>query len=108
MMDITDYQFNGIPILIYGMIGLTTLVLTYATLLDTGENPASSTPTAEPEPEPEPQQEPEPEPSPEPDSSSPATGGGIRKPRHGTRHKKSPPSKKHANKTHKHKMHSKK
>lgn len=101
MMDITDYQFNGIPILIYGMIGLTTLVLTYATLLDTGEKPASSTPAAEPEPEPEPEPETEQEPSPEPESSAPITGGRIRKPRHRTRDKKSPPSKKHANKTHK-------
>lgn len=31
-MEITDYQFNGIPVFIYGLIGLTTAILTYATV----------------------------------------------------------------------------
>lgn len=31
-MEITDYQFNGIPVFIYGLIGITTAILTYATV----------------------------------------------------------------------------
>lgn len=42
MMDITDYQFRGIPIFIYGMIGITTLVLAYATLLDDNDSSSES------------------------------------------------------------------
>ncbi len=39
-MEITDYQFNGIPVFIYGLIGLTTAILTYATVAsDTFSSP---------------------------------------------------------------------
>ena len=102
MMDITDYQFKGIPVLIYIMIGATTMALTYITVMDDSEpykpnNESETESSREPqretetEPEREPERETEREPEDERASSEekPVSGGGIRKSKKNNRHKAS-------------------
>lgn len=104
-MEITDYQFNGIPVFIYGLIGITTAILSYVTLASDSESSSSEeeynnqeqVPVAVAEPIKEPEEQPQPQEQAPQEQPPQQEGQGIRS--HRKTKSNSKKLKKHRNKT---------
>ena len=59
MFDYTTYQVGDIPLFMYAMVCITTILITYATVIQSGDELETKSP-AVPEPEPSPEQSPTP------------------------------------------------
>ena len=94
------YSAGGIPLVTYGLLAATTLVLAASTLSMSGVSKTEdnntapdAAPAAEPAAVPEPEPEPEPKPEPEPVPSTEPGQGGKRKKGKSSKNKKSKKSK---------------